>query len=49
MVARWASWLGERLTGTKAVPRAQVAAEFGLLIDVFASMIGPLRRETKPI
>jgi hypothetical protein len=49
MVDQWAAWLGDRLTATSAVPSETVKHEMRLLIDIFASMVGPLRRETKPI
>lgn len=49
MVQQWIAWLGDRLTATSAIPPALVKRELTLLIDVFASMVGPLRRETKPI
>src|ERR1051325_316379 len=49
MVARGMPWLGDRLTATSAVPCEVVRQELTLLIDVFASMVGPLRRETKAI
>lgn len=49
MVNRWVDWLGDRLTGTRAVPREVVEEEFRLLIDIFTSMVGPLRRETKSV
>ena len=49
MVAQWIAWLGDRLTASSAVPTGLVREELTLLIDVFASMIGPLRRETKAI
>jgi hypothetical protein len=49
MVQQWSAWLGDRLTATSAIPPALVKRELTLLIDVFASMVGPLRRETKPI
>lgn len=49
MVQQWNDWLGDRLTATSAIPPALVRRELTLLIDVFASMLGPLRRETKPI
>ncbi|HEX9893510.1 MAG TPA: RsbRD N-terminal domain-containing protein [Gemmatimonadales bacterium] len=48
MVARWNEWLGERLT-SRSVSRAVVERQLRLIIDVLAAMIGPLRRETKPI
>ncbi|MGQ0702304.1 MAG: hypothetical protein ACT4PM_04135 [Gemmatimonadales bacterium] len=49
MVERWALWLGDRLTATSAIPAELVRRELSLLIDVFATMVGPLRRETKAI
>lgn len=49
MVDQWILWLGDRLTATTSVPSDIVRLEFLLLIDVFGSMIGPLRRETKAI
>ena len=47
MVQQWCSWLGDRLTATSSVPSAIVIRELALIIDVFASMVGPLRRETR--
>lgn len=49
MLEQWVTWLGDRVTSSAAVPREVVTRELHLLIDVFASMVGPLRRETKPI
>lgn len=49
MVARWTEWLGERLTGTVTASRDVVEAEFRLILDVFAALVGPLRREVKPL
>ena len=49
MVDQWADWLGDRLTGTRSFPRELVEEGFRLLIDVFTSMVGPMRRETRPI
>lgn len=37
------------MTTSSAVPSELVRQELTLLIDVFGSMVGPLRRETKPI
>jgi hypothetical protein len=49
MVARWSEWLGERMTTSRAVSRPLVERELTLLLDVLTAMVGPLRRETKPI
>lgn len=49
MVQQWVAWLGDRLTATSVIPPGLIARELALLIDVFATMVGPLRRETKAI
>jgi len=49
MAARWSEWLGERAVKAKTVPPPLVDRQFGLMIDVLTTMVGPLRRETKPI
>ena len=49
MVARWLDWLGERVTGTPTASRDLVTEEFRLIIDVFAALVGPLRREVRPL
>ena len=49
MVEQWVAWLGDQLTATSAIPPELVKRELLLLIDVFASMVGPLRRETRAI
>lgn len=49
MVRQWIIWLGDRVTSSSSVPEEVVRRELQLLIDVFGSMVGPLRRETKVI
>ena len=49
MVQQWMLWLGDRVIASNTVPLTFVKHELELIIDVFASMVGPLRRETKPI
>ena len=49
MVARWSEWLGERLTASKSISRSLVEQQLGLVLDVMTALVGPLRRETKPI
>jgi len=49
MLARWSDWLGERLTASKSVSRPLVEHQLGLVLDVMIALVGPLRRETKPI
>lgn len=46
---QWVCWLGDRMTVSNAVPGEIIRQELSLLIDVFGSMVGPLRRETKII
>ena len=49
MAARWMEWLGDRATGTTSASRAVVEEEFRLILDLFAVLVGPLRREARPI
>lgn len=49
MLDRWSRWLGERLTTSRTVSRPMVDRELELILDTLGSMVGPLRRETKPI
>lgn len=49
MLSRWSEWLGERLTASKAIDRRLVERQLGLILDVMTALVGPLRRETKPI
>ncbi|MBM4185706.1 MAG: hypothetical protein FJ206_00195 [Gemmatimonadetes bacterium] len=49
MLTQWLSWLGERITGTSSTPRTLVTDELGLILDTFATLVGPLRRETMTI
>jgi len=49
MVSRWIEWLGTRITGTSATSRADVEAELRLIFDVLTELVGPLRRELKPL
>jgi hypothetical protein len=49
MVAQWADWLGDRITAAPTIQRATVEREFRLLIDVLTQMVGPLRREVRPV
>lgn len=49
MVARWSDWLGERAANSKAVSPALIERQLGLIFDVLAAMVGPLRREAKTI
>jgi hypothetical protein len=49
MLAQWSEWLGDRLVPAKTLDRALVERQLGLILDVLATLIGPLRREAKPI
>lgn len=49
MVSQWADWLGDRITSTSNIPRSTVEREFRLIIDAMNEMVGPLRREVKPV
>ncbi|MFN2316904.1 MAG: hypothetical protein ABR551_04075 [Gemmatimonadales bacterium] len=49
MVQQWADWLGDRLTSSKSIPRELVERELGLLVDTLGGLVGPLRREVRPL
>ncbi len=49
MAARWIEWIGDRIAGTPSAPVEATHAEFHLILDTFAALIGPLRREVKPL
>lgn len=49
MVSRWSDWLGERMTARRGVSRLLVERQIGVILDVLVAMVGPLRREAKPI
>lgn len=49
MVSRWIAWLGDRAAPTSATSPEVVEAEFALILDVFGAMVGPLRREVRPL
>lgn len=49
MVAQWVGWLGDRLGTASTIPRPAVEREFRLIIDTLAELVGPLRREVRPV
>jgi hypothetical protein len=49
MVVQWADWLGDRLTASSTITRPTVERQFRLIIDVLTEMVGPFRREVKPV
>ncbi len=49
MAARWIEWIGDRIARTPSASIEATHAEFHLILDTFAALIGPLRREVKPL
>lgn len=49
MVSRWSDRLGERITAAKGVSRPLIERQLRLILDVLIALVGPLRREAKPI
>jgi hypothetical protein len=48
MVAEWSDWLADR-TGAGTLPEPLVERQLSLVIDTLVEMLGPLRREAKPV
>ncbi len=49
LVAEWAGRLGDRITAAPTIPRSMVERELRLLVNILAQMVGPLRREARPM
>lgn len=49
MVTQWADWLGDRLQTSTTIPRPIIERELRLIIELLGEMVGPVRRETKPV
>ncbi len=49
MVTQWADWLGDRMHTSTTIPRPIIERELRLIIELLGEMIGPVRRETKPV
>lgn len=49
MVAQWVGWLGDRMGTASTIPRPAVEREFRLIIDTLGELVGPLRREVRPV
>jgi hypothetical protein len=49
MVTRWSDWLGERMTASRSVRRPLIERQLRLILDLLIALVGPLRREAKPI
>lgn len=48
MIPEWADWLTER-PGSTNIPRPVVERQARLILDTLIAMLGPLRREAKPV
>jgi hypothetical protein len=48
MIPEWADWLTER-PGSANIPRPVVERQARLILDTLIAMLGPLRREAKPV
>lgn len=49
MVTQWADWLGDRMQTSTTIPRPIIERELRLIIELLGEMVGPVRRETKPV
>lgn len=49
MVAQWAAWLGDRMETSSTIPCPVIERELRLVVELLAEMVGPVRRETKPV
>ncbi len=49
MTNRWIAWIGDRIASTPSASVEATHAEFHLILDTFAALIGPLRREVRPL
>lgn len=49
MLARWSDWLAERTAGSNTIPPEFLAHQLGLIVDVLHAMVGPMRREVRPL
>ena len=49
MVTQWADWLGDRMHTSTTIPRPIIERELRLIIELLGEMVGPVRRETKPV
>jgi len=49
MVTQWIEWLGDRVTSSTTIPQSAVERELRLIIDIMVEMVGPYRREAKPV
>jgi hypothetical protein len=49
MVSQWADWLGDRMQTSTTIPRPVIERELRLIIELLGEMVGPVRREAKPV
>lgn len=49
VVIQWADWLGDRMSPASTIPRQVIEREFRLILDLLSEMVGPYRREIKPL
>jgi len=49
IIDQWIDWLGDGHIGSRTTPRQLIEAEFGLILDAYSAMVGPLRREVKTV
>ncbi len=49
MVSQWADWLGDRMQTSTTIPRPVIERELRLIVELLGEMVGPVRRETKPV
>jgi hypothetical protein len=49
MVSQWADWIGKRIDTPRTIPRPLVERELHLIVSALNNMVGPFRREVKPV
>lgn len=49
MVTQWADWLGDRMPPSNTIPRCVIERELRLIIELLGEMVGPVRREARPV
>jgi len=49
MVTQWADWIGERINTSRTISRPLVERELRLIVSALNNMVGPFRREVKPV
>ncbi len=49
MVTQWADWLGDRMHTSNTIPRCVIERELRLIIELLGEMVGPVRREARPV